>query len=71
MTFYRTVADDAELAVLVDALVEEAWPHRGKPGFREALRDAVNAIVEWKRRRELHSVAAFLRAREDIREWAA
>jgi hypothetical protein len=57
--------------VLIDELVRVAWPHRGKLGFREALAVAVEVLLAWRRRRILHSRAAYLRARQDLADWAA
>ena len=66
-----TPADQAEQDVLVDELVTQAWPHRGKSGFREALGEAVDVILEWRRRRELATLAVRLRARQDLEVWRA
>lgn len=64
-------ADEAEWVVLVDELVTQAWPHRGKPGFREALGETVDVLLEWRRRRELATLAARLRAAQDFADWQA
>ena len=64
-----SAADEAEWAVLVDELVAQAWPRRGKPGFREALTEAIDVILDWRRRRELATLAVGLRARQDLEDW--
>lgn len=61
-----TRADEIEWRMLVDALVEEAWPHRGKPGFSAALGEALDVVLAWRRSRELETLACHLRAREDL-----
>lgn len=61
-------ADEAEFALLIDELVTQAWPHRGKPRFAAALADAVEVVLAWRRRRELLSLACYLRARQDVED---
>jgi len=61
-------ADAAELDVLIDAFVAAAFVHRercatcsaGGP-WCQALTDAFNGIIEWRRTRALRSKAAYLR----------
>jgi hypothetical protein len=65
---WSTTADAAELDLLLWELVEQAWPHRGKPGFEAALAEATEAVLAWRRGRELRTVAARLRAQEDLDE---
>ena len=64
-----TEADQAELDLLVFELVENAWPHQGKPGFAQALEEAAGAVATWRRHRELRTIAAHLRARQDPATW--
>jgi hypothetical protein len=70
-----TEADQAELDVLVNELVRAGFAHRAgcsicsaRAGWCEAMRDALEGLVEWRRGRELRSKAAWLRAREMVHE---
>jgi hypothetical protein len=67
VTVFSTRADEAELDVLVDALVNEYFDHLSWCTKRPCphLGEAVEAILSWRRSRERRSIAAYLRARED------
>jgi hypothetical protein len=73
-----TAADEAELDVIVHEFVTNAFRHRdgcptchtGGPWCR-SLREAFDVVVEWRDGRVLRSKAAWLREREQEREWAA
>lgn len=68
---YWTEADQADLDLLVHELIRQAWPHRGEPGWDDAVCEAVEAILEWREARALRSKAAALRARQDLSDWKA
>jgi hypothetical protein len=75
-----TDADAAELDVLFDAFLEEAyWKHlergcdecgSGGP-WCDGLRDVFEIVLDWRRRRRLQSKAEWLRCRERARREAA
>jgi hypothetical protein len=71
---YWTAADQAELDVLVCAFVDAAWTHGERcvtcktGGWCEPLREGLDLVLEWRRRRLLHSEAAYLRAAQDLAE---
>jgi hypothetical protein len=66
-----TVADQAELDLLVHEFTKAVWAHRlgcsicsaGGP-WCAPLRDAFEGILEWREGRRLRSIAAALRARQ-------
>jgi hypothetical protein len=70
-----TAADDAELDTLAYELVRCVWDHREGCAaclahdecerLREGLRDALDAIMDWKQARALRSKALWLRHREE------
>jgi len=73
-----TEADDAELDVLVDELVNGIGEHRPQcascaAGFPPCphIRRAIEAVLEWRKARELRSRAEWLRAERDRIEEAA
>ena len=71
-----TVADQAERDLLVWELVRECFDHRARceecqggqscTGFREALRVAVDAILDWRVGRMARSRASFLREQQNL-----
>jgi hypothetical protein len=75
-----TEADQAELNILIHAFVDAEGQHRercetcsvGGP-WCTSLREAFEAVLEWRTGRHLRSKAAWLRAREqarqDLAEW--
>jgi hypothetical protein len=70
-------ADQAELDVLIDALVGAAWAHKRCARCRELnswcepMREAFEALIEWRRSRGLRSRAEFLRDLDNSRKEAA
>lgn len=56
-----TVADQAELDMLVGELVTLAMSRREHPGWSAAVGEAVAAIEEWRDTRERRSRAVYLR----------
>jgi hypothetical protein len=69
-----TEADAAELDVLLEEFVRVAFIHRGHCAicsaggpWCEPLREALDALLEWRRGRELRSKAEWLRARQEDR----
>lgn len=78
MTWW-TEADQAELDVAVWELVTVAESHNGKcaacrearaagRNFCEPMSDAIQAVCDWKERRDLLSRAQFFRALWNVRE---
>lgn len=72
-----TAADQAELQLLTEELVDGAFNHRdGCPTCRagdrtcQPIRDAIEVMLAWRHRRILHSQAAWLRAAQDVRDAA-
>lgn len=73
---YWTDADAAEFDLLLDTFVDAYWHHRercaicrrGGP-WCDPLREGLDLVVEWRRRRLLRSEAAYLRARQDFVDW--
>jgi hypothetical protein len=68
---YWSAADDAELDLLTHEFVDVALLHRDRcedcvilGQFCEPLARALQAVLDWRRRRLLQSQAAYLRARE-------
>lgn len=67
-----TAADAAELDVLVFRLVEAAWAHRKCIRCRELgtwcppMREAAEAVFNWRRARRLLSRAEYLRALQAV-----
>jgi hypothetical protein len=70
---FWTAADDAELDLLVAALVDGYHEHRERHGCSPLtcphLAEAVEAVLAWKRWRTLTSAAAALRAEQDLADW--
>jgi hypothetical protein len=68
-----TDADEAELDVLVNAFVGAACAHKACVRCRELntwcppMISAFEAVLEWRRSRQLRSRAEWLRARENQR----
>lgn len=73
-SLWFTEADHAELDVIAYELVRRVFDHQEVcetcaartecVQLREGLRDALDAIVDWRTARELRSKAEWLRARE-------
>jgi hypothetical protein len=76
-TSWWSEADAAELDVLLEAFVESALIHRARCSvckrgpWCEQLRECFDGILAWRRRRQLITIAAALRARQDFADWAA
>jgi hypothetical protein len=74
---YWSAADQAELDLLTAELVKAAMIHRERCSCKAALpwcrslRDALEAVVEWRDLRILQSWAAYERARQDLNDWEA
>ncbi len=66
-----TAADQAEADLLVHELVTGFFDHRQwcRQPVCPHLAEALKVILEWRRRRELLSIAARLRAAQDLAEW--
>jgi hypothetical protein len=76
-----TGADQAELNVLINALVDAAFVHRERcpvcikegSAFCKPLSAAIEVVLEWRTGRHLRSKATWLRvreqARQDFAEW--
>jgi hypothetical protein len=64
---WRTPADNAELRLLVHELVDALNRHNcdGCPQCDHAI----SLVVEWNTRRQLASIAAWLRAHQDALDW--
>lgn len=60
-----TEADAAEFDVLVWELVRLHGRHRDHPDVAAAVGEAVDAILDWRRARDLRSRAAYLRTMQD------
>jgi len=72
---YWSLADDAELDVLLHAFVQVRDRHlptcavcRERGPWCQRLRDSFDAVLEWREGRELRSKATYLRLRELERE---
>jgi hypothetical protein len=72
-----TAADQAELDVLIHAFVDAVWAHRARCSTCASgglwcvpLREALEAVLDWRWSRLLRSKAAWLREREWLREQA-
>jgi hypothetical protein len=68
-----TAADAAELDVLLYVFVETVWIHQARCGicskggpWCQPLKDCFEELLAWRKRRELLSVAARLRAKQDF-----
>jgi hypothetical protein len=71
-----TAADAAELDVLVHELVRVAFIHRDRCDACQhgqtcdAMRDAIEAVIEWRDARRLRSRAEYLRSGQDLADFA-
>jgi hypothetical protein len=73
-----TEADDAELDLLTAEIVDPVWAHRRRceacaiegwcDEVRTALADALDVVLDWRRRRILRSRAIGLRLRQELEE---
>jgi hypothetical protein len=65
-----TEADDAELDVLIGEVIDGYFDHRERCDEHPCshLNAALEAIIDWRRGRELLSRAAYLRAKRDVIE---
>jgi hypothetical protein len=67
VTLGWTAADQAELDVLVDALVRAGFAHKGCAACHRLntwcppMREAAEAVLDWRRARALLSRAEYLR----------
>jgi hypothetical protein len=74
---YWTEADKAEYGLLIFEFVEAVRAHQehcaicSRGPSCAAIRDCFEGILRWRRRRELLSLAAHLRACQDFAEAAA